>query len=59
MCNLSQGIEDKGIRKGVERTAKRLLAMGFAIEDVSKGTGLELEDIKKLEWKEGSNLCVV
>jgi len=45
-----QGIE-QGVEKNKLETAKNFLAMGLSIEDVSKGTGLELEYIKKLTQK--------
>ena len=52
MCNLSQGIENKGIKKGVEQTkyetVKRLLAMGLSIEDSAKGADLDLKIVKQL-----------
>jgi len=63
MCNLSQGIENKGIRKGIKQgikqereraeqnefeTAKRFLAMGLTIEDVAKGANLDLEIVRQL-----------
>jgi len=59
MCNLSQGIEDRGIRKGIKQekaraeqnkfeTAKRFLAMGLTIEDVAKGANLDLEIVRQL-----------
>ena len=63
MCNLSQGIEDRAIRKGIElnklETAKKLLAMGLSTEDVSRGTGLELGEVKNLKCNTGDKLCVI
>jgi len=52
MCNLSQGIEEKGIEKGIEKgkieTAKKFLSMGLPIGQVVEGTGLSLDVIQNL-----------
>ena len=46
-----EGME-KGIEKGMEHkaieTARNLLEMGFFVEDVAKGTGLDLESVQGL-----------
>ena len=39
-----QGIEQEKIN-----TAKKLLSMGLSIEQISEGTGLTLEQVKKLQ----------
>ena len=48
---ISQGIE-RGIEQGAYQnkleTAKNLTEMGFAIEAISKATGLSLEEIESL-----------
>ena len=61
MCNLSLNISEEamneGIQKGIKigedsalnRTAIRLLSMGLSIDDVSKGTGLSREAVKKIK----------
>ena len=48
---IEQGIE-QGRKEGRKETklesAKRLLEMGFAIEDIAKGVGLELDFVRQL-----------
>ena len=43
----------QGIARGIEQekinTAKKLLSMGLSIEQISEGTGLSLEQVKKLQ----------
>ena len=41
------GIND-GISKGIKQTAKNLLSMNMTLEDISKATGLSVEEINKL-----------
>ena len=43
-----QGIE-RGIEQEKINTAKKLLSMGLSIEQISEGTGLALEQVKKLQ----------
>ena len=43
-----QGIE-RGIEQEKINTAKKLLSMGLSIEQISEGTGLSLEQVKKLQ----------
>ena len=38
-----------GINKGIENTAKNLLAMKMSIEDIEKATGLSKEEINSLK----------
>ncbi|WP_303051642.1 hypothetical protein [uncultured Dialister sp.] len=61
MCNLSLNISEEamneGLQKGIKigedsalnRTAIRLLTMGFSVDDVAKGTGLSIETVEKLK----------
>ncbi|WP_297038003.1 hypothetical protein [uncultured Dialister sp.] len=61
MCNLSLNISEEamneGLQKGIKigedsalnRTAIRLLTMGFSVDDVAKGTGLSVEAVEKLK----------
>lgn len=61
MCNLSLNISEEamneGLQKGIKigedsalnRTAIRLLTMGFSVADVAKGTGLSIETVEKLK----------
>jgi predicted transposase/invertase (TIGR01784 family) len=44
---LKEGIEKGEYKKSIE-TAKNLLSMGLTIEQISKATGLSLDDIEKL-----------
>ena len=48
---ISQGISQgytSGINDGIKQTAKNLLSMNMPIEDISKATGLSIEEIKKI-----------
>ena len=48
---ISQGISQgytSGINDGIKQTAKNLLLMNMPIEDISKATGLSVEEINKL-----------
>jgi predicted transposase/invertase (TIGR01784 family) len=40
---------EKGIKKGIEKTAKELLNLGFDINVIMQATGLTLEQIEKLK----------
>ena len=44
----TSGIND-GISKGIKQTAKNLLSMNMPLEDISKATGLSVEEINKLK----------
>ena len=44
----TSGIND-GISKGIKQTAKNLLSMNMTLEDISKATGLSVEEINKLK----------
>ena len=44
---LAEGME-KGMEKGRIETARNLLRLGVSIDVVSKGTGLSIEELKKL-----------
>ena len=49
---ISQGIEQgytSGINDGIKQTAKNLLSMNMTLEDISKATGLSIEEINKLK----------
>ena len=49
---ISQGISQgytSGINDGIKQTAKNLLSMNMPIEDISKATGLSIEEINKLK----------
>ena len=49
---ISQGISQgytSGINDGIKQTAKNLLSMNMPIEDISKATGLSVEEINKLK----------
>jgi len=53
MCNLSQGIEDKGIAKGEARKAIEIAKNGFknniAIETISIMTKLSVFELQKIQ----------
>lgn len=42
-------IEQKGIEKGLKKTAINLLKMGITDEIVAEGTGLTLEEIREIK----------
>ena len=47
-----EGIEQgytSGINDGIKQTAKNLLSMNITLEDISKATGLSIEEINKLK----------
>ena len=49
---ISQGISQgytSGMNDGIKQTAKNLLSMNMPIEDISKATGLSIEEINKLK----------
>ena len=46
---LKEGIEKGEYKKSIE-TAKNLLSMGLTIEQISKATGLSLDDIERLNY---------
>ena len=41
--------KNEGISQGVKQTAKNLLSMNMPIEDISKATGLSIEEIKNIK----------
>ena len=50
--SISQGISQgytSGINDGIKQTAKKLLSMNITLEDISKATGLSIEEINKLK----------
>ena len=40
---------NKGISQGIKQTAKNLLSMNMSFEDISKATGLSIEEINNLK----------
>ena len=49
---ISQGISQgyaSGINDGIKQTAKNLLSMNMKVEDISKATGLSIEEINNLK----------
>ena len=41
--------EEHGLNKGIKQTAKNLLSMNMKVEDISKATGLSIEEINNLK----------
>ena len=41
--------EEYGLNKGIKQTAKNLLTMNMKVEDISKATGLSIEEINNLK----------
>lgn len=54
MCNLSEGLIEKGIEKGARKTAENMLRDGMEIEKIMKYTGLTREEVNEI--KRGINL---
>jgi len=53
MCNLGEGIYEKGIEQGIERGENKLLAKMIAsgkltLEEISEVTGMELKAVKQI-----------
>ena len=42
-------VEEHGLNKGIKQTAKNLLLMNMKVEDISKATGLSIEEINNLK----------
>lgn len=64
MCNLGQGIEEKGIKKGLVKgielgETKIILNMyknGFTAEQIAAATDKELEEVKNILAERGNTL---
>ena len=41
--------KEEGVSQGIEQTAKNLLSMNMPIEDISKATGLSIENLNELK----------
>ena len=41
--------EEHGLNKGIKQTAKNLLSMDISLENISKATGLSIEEINNLK----------
>lgn len=58
MCNLSYGIEEQGIKKGIEKgrmdLIKNMLSKHMPVEDIMKYSGATEEEIRKAE----EQLCI-
>ncbi|MCM1427420.1 MAG: Rpn family recombination-promoting nuclease/putative transposase [Eubacterium sp.] len=53
MCNLSQGIEEKGIAIGEARIIMNMYNNGFAVEQIAAATNKDIEEVKTvIEGKE-------
>lgn len=49
MCNLSEGIEARGIKKGIEKVVQNMLDRGMSKEEIMKCTGLTEEQVPALK----------
>jgi len=49
MCNLSQGVEDRGIEKGKIEIAKKLISMNFKLEEIVEATGFRMFEVEQLK----------
>ena len=41
--------KEEGISQGIEQTAKNLLSMNMPLEEISKATGLSIENLNELK----------
>ena len=48
MCNLSQGIEERGVEKGVAEAAIRMYKKGYSIEQISDILAMDIERVKDI-----------
>lgn len=48
MCNLSQGIEEKGIAIGEARTIMSMYNNGFTAEQIATATDKNIEDVEAI-----------
>lgn len=48
MCNLSQGIEEKGIAIGEARTIMKMYNNGFTTEQIATATDKNIEDVEAI-----------
>ena len=46
MCNLSQGVEERGIEKGLAEAVLRIYKKGYSIEQISDLLDMNIEKIK-------------
>ena len=59
MCNLSEGIEEKGIERGQKETEKKIILnmsrQGFTSEQIAAATEKTISDIEDLLKREKSS----
>lgn len=59
MCNLSEGIEEKGIERGQKETEKKIILnmsrQGFTSEQIAAATEKTISDIEDLLTREKSS----
>lgn len=48
MCNLSQGIEERGVEKGLAEAAIRMYKKGYSIEQISDILSMDIERVKDI-----------
>ena len=48
MCNLSQGIEERGVEKGLAEAAIRMYKKGYSIEQISDILAMDIERVKNI-----------
>ena len=49
IVDVERDAEERGEEIGIIKTAKNLLQLNIAIEDISKATGLSIKELKELE----------
>lgn len=48
MCNLIQGIEERGVEKGLAEAAIRMYKKGYSIEQISDILAMDIERVKDI-----------
>ena len=48
MCNLSQGVQERGIEKGLAEAVLRIYKKGYSIEQISDLLDMNIEKIKAI-----------
>ena len=59
MCNLSQGIEEKGIAIGEAGLIMKMYKNGFTAEQIASATDKDIEEVKAIICREGTCACIV
>ncbi len=58
MCNLSQGIEEKGIAIGEARVIVKMYKNGFTAEQIAAATDKDIKDVEAIIEGERTSACI-